>query len=83
MARFLYFSWVREKIGASTEQLPIPTTVTTVSELLEFLRSRGTPYATALANPNLRVAVNQTYARLQDAVTDTDEIAIFPPVSGG
>lgn len=83
MARFLYFSWVREKIGTPAEQLALPPTATTVRDVLDFLRARGNAHADALSNPNLRVAVNQTYARLQDTVTDTDEIAIFPPVSGG
>ncbi|MEO5333848.1 MAG: molybdopterin converting factor subunit 1 [Magnetococcus sp. YQC-5] len=83
MAHLLYFSWVREKIGTPAEQLALPPTVTTVRDLLDFLRARGNAHADALSHPNLRVAVNQTYARLQDTVADTDEIAIFPPVSGG
>lgn len=83
MARILYFSWVREKIGTPEETLTLPTEVNSVAQLVSFLRSKGEPYASVLANPQLRVAVNQTYARLQDPLTDKDEIAIFPPVSGG
>lgn len=83
MAQFLYFSWVREKIGTHTEQLTLPATVKTVQEVLGFLQAQSAAHAAALANPNLRIAVNQTYARAQDTVTDQDEIAIFPPVSGG
>ncbi|MBF0293660.1 MAG: molybdopterin converting factor subunit 1 [Magnetococcales bacterium] len=83
MARFLYFSWVREKIGAPTEQLTLPPDVTRVAEVLDFLRGIDTAHATAIAHPNLRVAVNQTYARMDDPVSDADEIALFPPVSGG
>ncbi len=83
MAHFLYFSWVREKIGTHAEQRTLPPTVTTVQKTLDFLRAQGSTYTTALTNTNLRVAVNQTYSRMEDPVTDNDEIAIFPPVSGG
>ncbi|MBF0178866.1 MAG: molybdopterin converting factor subunit 1 [Magnetococcales bacterium] len=83
MARFLYFSWVREKIGASTEQLTLPPEVAKVAEVLDFLRGIDVAHAAAIAHPNLRVAVNQVYARMEDPVSDTDEIALFPPVSGG
>ncbi|MBF0270546.1 MAG: molybdopterin converting factor subunit 1 [Magnetococcales bacterium] len=83
MARLLYFSWVREKIGVSSETLPLPPEVVTVQALLDFLKTRDEVHASALAHPALRVAVNQTHARPTDPVADGDEIAIFPPVSGG
>lgn len=83
MARFFYFSWVRERIGRAEERIELPATANTVAALLEFLRGRGEPYAGALADSRLRVAVNQTHAQPGDTVADGDEIAIFPPVSGG
>ncbi len=83
MAHIFYFAWVREKIGTPEERLPVPETVQTVEQFLAFLRDKGEPYASVLADPQLRVAVNQQYAHPQDPVTDGDEIALFPPVSGG
>lgn len=83
MARIFYFAWVREKIGLPEETLTLPEEISDVAGLLSFLRAKGEPYASVLADPNLRIAINQTYARPQDACTDRDEIAIFPPVSGG
>ncbi|NGZ06116.1 MAG: molybdopterin converting factor subunit 1 [Magnetococcales bacterium] len=83
MARLLYFSWVREKIGTPAEEIPLPADVVTVTRLLDFLRACTPRHAEALAHPTLRVAVNQTHARADDPVSDQDEIAIFPPVSGG
>ncbi|MBF0340648.1 MAG: molybdopterin converting factor subunit 1 [Magnetococcales bacterium] len=83
MAHLRYFSWVREKIGTPTEEIPLPPEGLTVAGVLDLLKNRDETHATALASPNLRVAVNQTYARPTDAVRDDDEIAIFPPVSGG
>ena len=83
MAQILYFAWVREKIGTPQETIHLPAEVTTVQALMRFLRGKGDPHATALADVNLQVAVNQTHAQFQDPVADGDEIAIFPPVSGG
>ncbi|MBF0195037.1 MAG: molybdopterin converting factor subunit 1 [Magnetococcales bacterium] len=83
MARFLYFAWVREKIGVATETLNLPPDVSTVANVLTHLRGQGEQYDNALSDNNLRVAVNQTYAQANSPVTNSDEIAIFPPVSGG
>ncbi|MEO5349560.1 MAG: molybdopterin converting factor subunit 1 [Magnetococcus sp. YQC-3] len=83
MAHLIYFAWVREKIGLPEERITLPATVNRVDLLLDFLRGRGEPYASVLSNPQLRVAVNQEYAQPQAPLTDGDEIAIFPPVSGG
>jgi sulfur-carrier protein len=83
MAQFLYFAWVREKIGIASESIELPPEVTTVSALLTHLRNKNEQYNLALADNNLRVAVNQTYAQLDGPVSNSDEIAIFPPVSGG
>ena len=79
--KFLYFSWLREKIGIAEEDALPPESVTTV---LGWLKSRGSGYETALADLSLvRVAVNQSYAKLDDPVGPEDEVALFPPVTGG
>lgn len=83
MAHFLYFAWVREKIGVSDERVSLPHGVGTVTQVLQFLQERGPNYHDALGDPSLRVAVNQNYAHGETLVTDADEIAFFPPVSGG
>ncbi|MBF0427179.1 MAG: molybdopterin converting factor subunit 1 [Magnetococcales bacterium] len=83
MARFLFFSRVREKIGQAGMEIILPTEVNDVTSMLAFLQQRGDAFATALTGTHLRVAVNQVYARPEDPVTNSDEIAIFPPVSGG
>ena len=82
--KLLYFAWVRQKIGASGEQLEMPPSVTTVSTLVEFLRQRGRGYEEAFRNPALiRVAVNQQHTGFNAIVRPGDEIAFFPPVTGG
>ncbi len=82
--QLLYFAWVRERIGTGEETLPLPDAVTTVDGMLDWLAARDEHYAAALAErDHIRVAVNQTYVGGDHPVSDSDEIAIFPPVTGG
>ncbi|MEM7651815.1 MAG: molybdopterin converting factor subunit 1 [Pseudomonadota bacterium] len=82
--KLLYFAWVRTKIGVGEETVEIPPEVATVSDLLRWLESRGDGYAEALANPSvIRVAVNQDFASPETTISNSDEIALFPPVTGG
>ena len=81
--KLLYFASLREKLGLGEERLDLPTGVSNVAALREHLSARGDVWATALAGKALRVAVNQDLARLDSAVKDGDEVAFFPPVTGG
>ncbi len=82
--KILYFAWLKEKIGMSEEEILLPSTVTTAGDLFAWMRTRGPGFAAALAEGNaVKVAVNHVYAQLKDPVSDTDEIAFFPPVTGG
>ena len=82
--KLVYFAWVRERIGRGEETLDPPAGITDVAALLAWLRGLGPNYAHALQDPAaVRVAVNQDHARLDAAVGPGDEVAIFPPVTGG
>lgn len=84
MAELLYFAWVRERIGHDAEHVALPDSVTTVAALLDWLPTRSPGHAAALADRDrIRVAVNQQFVGLDAAVGDRDEIALFPPVTGG
>ncbi len=84
MAKLLYFAWVRERIGIAEETLALPPGVTTVAMLLNHLITRGGGYADALSERDkIRIAINQAYVGESFPVHDSDEIAIFPPVTGG
>ncbi len=82
--KLLYFAWLKTKIGTTEEELQPPPDVNTVAALLDWLAARGGGYAEALADRGaLGVAVNLEYARPEDPVGPDDEVALFPPVTGG
>ncbi|WP_207477724.1 molybdopterin converting factor subunit 1 [Arenibaculum pallidiluteum] len=82
--KLLYFAWLRSKTGIGQETVDPPEEVRTVADLLAWLPTRGPGFAAALANPAVvRVAVNQEYARPDHPLRRGDEVALFPPVTGG
>ncbi len=84
MTRVLYFAWMRERMGRSEEDLPLPPGVATVGALVDWLRARDAAGGAAFAHAGVvRAAVNQDFATPGTAVGDADEVAFFPPVTGG
>jgi molybdopterin synthase sulfur carrier subunit len=84
MVTVLYFASLRENLGVSREQLPIPEGTATVSTLVDSLRSRDGRFPEAFAPGKAwRVAVNQQMASLGTPLRPGDEVAFFPPVTGG
>ena len=79
-----YFAWLREHIGTSSEDIPLDQTCRTVSDLVVFLSARSSGHQSALSDMTLvRVAVNHVYVDIDHPITAGDEIAFFPPVTGG
>ncbi len=82
--QILYFAWVREKIGRAGDDIALPPGVTDIAGLMRHLAALSPGHAAAFANPTaIRAAINQDFARPEDAVTNGDEVAFFPPVTGG
>ncbi len=82
--QLLYFGWVRAKIGVGREDIEPPDGVIDVRTLISWLQKRGGGYAEALTDPSVvKVAVNQELAGPDDAVGKGDEVALFPPMTGG
>jgi sulfur-carrier protein len=82
--RVLYFAWLKQKVGLAEEEVSPPPEVTDVAGLLDWLSERSPRHADALARRGVvRVAVNQSYAKPDHPVRSGDEIALFPPVTGG
>ncbi|MFM9972170.1 MAG: molybdopterin converting factor subunit 1 [Burkholderiales bacterium] len=83
-AQLLFFASLREQLGSASESMELPTHIGDVRALRVHLVSRGGVWQNALAeNRALRVAVNQDLATWSTAIKDGDEIAFFPPVTGG
>jgi molybdopterin synthase sulfur carrier subunit len=82
--KVLYFAGLREQLGKPGEELDVSLAVTTVAGLRTLLMSRGGAWQSALAQGKaLRVAVNQEIAQPATPVKPGDEVAFFPPVTGG
>ena len=82
--RIRYFAWLRERIGRPEESLALPAGVATVGELASWLRARDDAGLAAFTDlATVRAAVNQTFAPPATALQDGDEVAFFPPVTGG
>ena len=80
----LYFAWVRQKIGKSEEIFDLPDGVRTIADLASHLAARGGGYADAFADlKRMRAAVNQDHVGFEAVVSEGDEVAFFPPVTGG
>ena len=82
--KLLYFAWVRERIGKADEEVNPPAHVATVSDLMQWLASRGEEYAYAFENPKvIRAAIDRSHVRPEAAIAGAREIAFFPPMTGG
>lgn len=82
MVRVLFFAGLREALGSS-ESLAWSPAIATAGALREHLAARGGAWEMLTTTRNLRVAVNQTMGSSDSAVSDGDEVAFFPPVTGG
>lgn len=78
----LYFASVREALQCERERVELPPEVNSVSALRRHLASRGGEWA-RLEGERVRAAVNQEMAAPHTPVTSDDEVAFFPPVTGG
>jgi molybdopterin synthase sulfur carrier subunit len=84
MAKILYFASLAETLGTNAEQLELAPDCNTVDDLVEMLRARGEPFAGAFdGSTRILVAINQEMSDPSAEIDPTDEIAFFPPVTGG
>lgn len=81
LIKVLFFAQVRELVA--TDMLEIDPTFNTAEELREHLSQQGKKWQLALEKGKLLVAINQTICPFETAIKDGDEVAFFPPVTGG
>jgi molybdopterin synthase sulfur carrier subunit len=81
--KILYFARLREELGRSAEEIAMDPGVDSVSALAAHLASRGGAWQRLSLESNVRVAVNQEMADARTPIKAGDEVAFFPPVTGG
>ena len=82
--RLLYFAWVRERVGKMQEEIDPPAGVTTIGELMAWLARRGEQYGYAFENPKvIRAAIDRSHVSAEAPIAGANEIAFFPPMTGG
>ena len=82
--KLLYFGWVRTRIGIGSETLELPSGITDVRSLMDWLKQRDDGYRVAFEDlTTIRVAINQEMATLDASISSEDEVALFPPMTGG
>jgi sulfur-carrier protein len=80
----LYFAWLRERVGVAEETLSPPDWVVTVADLVVYLSDLDQRHAGAFKDRDtVRCAVNQEFADPATVLQPGDEVAFFPPVTGG
>jgi molybdopterin synthase sulfur carrier subunit len=82
--KLVYFAWVRERVGKPEEEVDLPPEVTTVADLVGWLKGRGEEYAYAFENEGVvRAAIDHAHARPDATLAGAREVAFFPPMTGG
>lgn len=80
----LWFAWLKERVGTGEETVNPPASVKTVADLMTWLAGLDARHAAAFsAGKTIRCAVNQEFADPSAVLTSGDEVAFFPPVTGG
>jgi molybdopterin synthase sulfur carrier subunit len=82
--KVLFFAGLREQLGTSAEEIELPAGVSTVASLRLHMKSRGGAYEQAFSEKALvRAAINQDMVQATARIKAGDEVAFFPPVTGG
>ena len=83
--KILYFAWIRERIGFAQEEIELPDTVRDVDTFLAWLKTRGEKFDYALENTStVRVALDREHCTdFSRPLSGVNEIALFPPMTGG
>ena len=79
-----YFSWIKEHMGKSEEQIVLPSDITDINQLINYLIEIDEKYNLIYEKKEIiKIAVNKTYSSFDTNISNSDEIAFFPPVTGG
>lgn len=83
MINVLFFARIRDQLGIDQLQVPLPEDANTLLQFTAHLIATHPSFVGIIDQPTVLVAVNQTLAQPQTHLKDGDEVAYFPPVTGG
>ena len=82
--KVLYFSWIKDKLGKSHEEVQVGETIKTINDLITLLKQNNKNYEDVFKDTSsIKVSINMETARFEDSIHDNDEVAFFPPMTGG
>tara|TARA_E500000178_G_C16983595_1_gene737070 strand:- start:410 stop:661 length:252 start_codon:yes stop_codon:yes gene_type:complete len=82
--KILYFSWIKDQIGKAEESLDIKDNIQTIEELVNFLKNINDNYKSVFTDvSSIKVSINMEIASFKDKINKEDEVAFFPPMTGG
>jgi len=82
--KLFYFAKVREVLGIDREEIDVETDIKTLAELIAFLKLRGSQWQSIFdMSSSYRMAVNQQLVEASHTINANDEVAFFPPITGG
>ena len=82
--KVLYFSWIKDKLGKSCDEIQVNDNIETVNDLITFLKQTNDNYKDVFKDTStIKVSINMETASFKDTIHDNDEVAFFPPMTGG
>ena len=82
--KVLYFSWIKDKLGKSYEEIQVNDNIETVNDLITFLKQTNESYKDVFKDTStIKVSINMETASFKDTINNNDEVAFFPPMTGG
>ena len=81
--KLLYFAKIREILEKSEETISLPSNIITTGNLIDYLMNLDDSYKIAFEDKKIFIAVDEEFVKMDFIITNSKEIAIFPPVTGG